>query len=99
MNSTVINNVQVTGAGTLGLYYSDQRRQLFAYRINDGNSQLIGIDVVDWQSGAFKNLIPPSALPELFFFDKPSPRTSTSRQASGTLLSATSTGTTPRCSR
>ena len=71
VNGTVIADVLVEGAGTFGLHYSEKRRQLFTYRINDGNSQIIGIDVVDWMSGASKNIIAQSALPDLYFFDKP----------------------------
>jgi len=70
-NGTVINDVDVTGAGTFGVYYSDSRATLYSYRINDDNSQIIGIDTVDWKSGNSTNIIPQSALPSLYFFDKP----------------------------
>ena len=71
INGTLINDVQVAGAGTFGMYYSEARETLFTYRINDGNSQVIGIDRVDWKSGVATNIIPQSSLPPLYFFDKP----------------------------
>ena len=70
-NGTLVNDVVVAGAGTFGLYYSERRQTLYSWRINDGNSQLIGIDTLDWRSGNSTNLIPHTALPDLSFFDKP----------------------------
>ena len=71
VNETVISTVDVAGAGSFGVHYSDRRHQLFSYRINDGNSQIIGIDSVDWKTGNATTLIPQSALPNLYFFDRP----------------------------
>jgi hypothetical protein len=66
-NASIIAEVDYAGAGTFGIVYSQQRAQLFSYRINQDNDCIIGIDALDWKTGNATILIPSTALPAIIF--------------------------------
>jgi len=68
-NSSLVYNINYDQISSFGLHYSTQRRQLYTYRINDGNYQIIGIDQLDYITGKYISIISQSSLPNIEFYD------------------------------